>query len=151
MSDLSAFNPTPESAAGVAMPVESPVDGEPLTQADGKPVTITLVGQDAPECLKVVRKQQARRINTATTAGRLKLTPEEVNDEQVELLAACTKGWAGIENKGEVVPFSPQAAADIYAEYRWLREQASRFINNRANFLGNSLKNSTASPAKSST
>lgn len=151
MPDLSIFDPAPEAAAGVPMQIESPADGEPLVDGAGNPVTVTLVGQDAKECLAVIRKQQARRINAATSSGRLKLSPEEVDDEQIELLVACTKGWSGLEDKGAVLAFTPDAASFLYGKYRWLREQASRFINNRANFLGNSLKNSTTSPAKSST
>ena len=62
---------------------------------------------------------------------------EESERSSVELLAALTLGWEGLELNGEDVPFSYEAALGLYSDpnNKWLREQVDEFVNDRSNFF----------------
>ena len=55
--------------------------------------------------------------------------------EVLELLAACTLGWSGIEWKGAPLEFNQSNAVMLYRELSWLRSQVELFIADRQNFF----------------
>jgi hypothetical protein len=56
---------------------------------------------------------------------------EKIELAKARLLARCTKGWKGLEEKGKPVEFSFDAAVRIYKAYKGAREQVDREIVNR--------------------
>lgn len=134
--DLSKFNMSVMAERGADLELEHPATGETLMQDDGEtPVTITLLGQDSKAWRNKNREYQQKRI-AALAKRRKKTIDYTVSDEDAcEMLAECTIGWAGIEEEGETLEFSKDAAFDLYMKYPWIREQCDEFIGDRANFF----------------
>lgn len=136
--DLSTINFTDRATGGVAMQVEHPATGEPLTdEATGKPVTITLLGQDSPAYQAHIKTAADKRLRKAGAGRGLRLKIDEIEEEQLDLLCACTRDWAGLMWRGEYPACTPEAARMVYGACKWLREQATAFIQERGNYLGN--------------
>jgi hypothetical protein len=117
-----------------------PADRTPLNDADGKPVTITLLGRDSDVFLKAERIIRNKRMDLLKKGG--KFSAAEEDEEACETLARCTKAWSGIptgwiDGKADPAPaectFSN--AAKLYGRMRWVREQVDEFIGSRENFL----------------
>lgn len=117
------------------MVIVHPVSRQPLRDKDGKEAHIDLFSADS----EIARKQQ-RAVSRKRLAmrGRGKLTPEELEAEGVELLAALTTAWHLLDfNGGKIdVPFSQENARELYAEsaLSWIREQVDEFVADRGNF-----------------
>ena len=54
---------------------------------------------------------------------------------EIELLAAVTIGWRGLEKNGKEVKFSQKAAKDLYQNAPAVAQQLDQFIANRKNFI----------------
>lgn len=132
--DLSKFNIEVMAEKGADMLLEHPATGEPIEE-NGEPVIITLLGTDSKAWREKNREFQRKRI-AAMTRNRKKTIDYTVSDEDAcELLAACTKGWSGIDKDGEPLEFSTDAAYELYLDNVWIREQVDAFIGDRANFF----------------
>lgn len=132
--DLSKFNVSVMAEKGADLLLEHPATGEPIEE-NGEPVIITLLGTDSKAYREKNRDFQRERI-AQMARNRKKTIDYTVSDEDAcELLAACTKGWSGIERDGKPLEFSNEAAFDLYMEYGWIREQVDLFIGDRANFF----------------
>ena len=133
--DLSKFNVSVMAEKGADMILEHPATGDPLEQENGDPVVITLLGMDSKAYREKNRDFQRERI-AKMARNRKKTIDYTMSDEDAcELLAACTKGWSGIDADGKPLEFSKEAAYDLYMENNWIREQADVFIGDRANFF----------------
>lgn len=112
-----------------------PVTRLPLRGADGAEGWIDLHSSDSAVARRHNREVQKRRLNMR---GRGSISPEELEAEAVDLLAALTAGWGLVTLAGEPldVPFTPENARELYAApaLAWVREQADEFAANRANF-----------------
>lgn len=144
--DLSQFDTTQASEQGVVMPVINPLTRKPLLTDDGDAITITLLGMDS----NVYRKHASATLKRRISPRGLNMNVDGMEDEAIELLVTCTTAWENIEIDGEKPPFSKQAVREAYGRFRWLREQADEFINDRANFLGKSLTTSSNTPTPNS-
>ncbi len=129
--------------AGLALEVEKPsrmiivhpVTRQPLRDADGAEAYIDLFSGDSEQARRHQRAVQRRRL---AARGRGKITPEELEAEGVELLAAITAGWRLVALDGDTldVEFSVTNARELYAEpaMQWLRDQVDEFASDRGNF-----------------
>jgi len=119
----------------VRMTIVHPVSRQPLRDADGNEAYIDLFSGDSEPARKHQRTAQRRRI---AMRGRGKITPEEIEADSVELLAALTAGWMLLALDGARldVPFSIENARELYADpsVAWLRDQVDEFAAERANF-----------------
>jgi hypothetical protein len=135
--DLSNLDTTAGANEGAILELRGP-DGAPLRQADGSPVTLTLLGADS---------EQARKArNTATnrylkTRGKVQITAEASEADGIAYLAKCTTAWSGIGIGQDETPFSYENAVKLYETFAFIREQADEFVAERANFLKASPKN----------
>lgn len=121
--DLSNLNIENCVDDGADMKVIMP-DGETvMTDEKGNPVTITLKGKDSAEYRNKEREISARYIKQMSKGK----DPSMSDSDECSKLAAATVGWS---TKG----FSYKAAFDLYMKHLWIREQANKFIDNRANF-----------------
>jgi hypothetical protein len=70
--------------------------------------------------------------------GRMKITPEEIEAEAVDILAALTVGWHLVDLRGDVIdlPFTQENARELYGNpaVSWLREQIDESTADRGNF-----------------
>lgn len=124
---------TTASDSGVTMTVRNPATGLPL---DGE--TITLLGRDAKVYRDhVAKRERALLDHVNNTRKAPKLSHDQIKQQAVEDLVVLTTGWNLTNVDGEPLPFSKDAARDIYMapEMAWLREQVEEFVGDRANFL----------------
>lgn len=96
---------------------------------------LQLLGTDSDAYRAAQRTLQRRRLAQAAKSRKMKLTPEELEAEAIELLVAATVGVGSIRAGAEEIVFSEQAVRALYTKYDWIREQADEFIGDRANFL----------------
>jgi hypothetical protein len=107
-------------------------------------IFITVLGKDSAEFLKLQRAQQKRRMDKMAKFGAFKvnaISPEEIEEDAVELLAACTKKWrqVGVKDgcikwKGQELACTMGNAEMVYAEAAWLKEQIDAAIGDRSLF-----------------
>jgi hypothetical protein len=124
------YNPQACADAGARLTLRGP-DGK-VTKA-----WLELMGADSDAYQEKSRELQRRRSREMERAKKIKFaTPEELEEDSIELLVVATKGWGGLEvTRGQALPFTPAAARDLYQRRPDIREQADAFINERANFL----------------
>jgi len=46
------------------------------------------------------------------------ITPEELEQNTIEILAACTVGWSGVVVDGKEIPFNKDNAKMLYTRFR---------------------------------
>lgn len=112
-----------------------PVTRQPMRDDKGNEAYIEHYSSDSEIARKHQRAVQRRRL---AMRGRAKITPEELEAEAAEILAALTAGWHLVDLKGKVIdmPFSHENARELYANpaVGWLREQLDESTADRANF-----------------
>jgi len=112
-----------------------PITRQPLRNGDGREAYIDHYSADSEIARKHQRAVQRRRL---AMRGRLKITPEELEAEATEVLAALTVGWHLVGLKGDPIdtPFTTENARELYSDPRvaWLREQLDESAADRANF-----------------
>ena len=137
---------TSAAQEGVDIPLKR-IDGTPLLNAKGKPVTLRLIGADSPEYRRIARRHARSRIDRSKKAkgGNIEITDElldALENEDLELVVACTKGWDGVlDSKDKPVPFTAEAATAFYRMFPIAFEQANAAIVDRANFIKASSMN----------
>ena len=123
--ELKRFDSVTKAEAGAALRLVDPV-----TRMDTG-AELVLYGADS-----AVHKATRKELDARNKALGRSLGADEIADQTAELLARCTKGWAGIEEDGKPVPFSQEKAKAVYAAYPELAERAAGFIFARSNFFG---------------
>jgi len=135
MLDLSSLDASVVSETGSIMELRHPSSGEVL-QYDAvegqKPVTLTLAGEDSEAYRRATHKSQNRRFAKGNIS---KIKAEELENDMVELHAACTLAWSGIVVDGQELNCTKANAMMLYRRFRWIADQVSDFIRDRSNFL----------------
>lgn len=140
--DLAALDGAATAEEGAVLELRHPNSGELIFTPDGKPVTIRLAGEDS----FLYRRAQHTAQNRRFSRGALtKLRAEELENDQVEIYAACTLAWTGIALDGQDLPCTRQNALMVYKRFRWVVDQVADFIRDRANFLRSSANDSPSS------
>ena len=130
--DLATLDITKAANEGAVMEVLHPTEGTVLKDETGKPITITLIGQDSEK----VKKRQRVEMNKRLKSGRRQtMTAEELEEQGLHLLAFCTLAWSGIKLDGQDLECSADKAVTVYQRLPWLKEQVDAFVGDRANFL----------------
>ena len=127
--DLSTLN----SNSGSVLEIRHPVSGEVLKTPDSRAVSITLFGLESEASQKAQREAQRRRLKRA---HQHKVTPEELEAEALNLLAAVTASWIGIGLGDEELECTPDNVKRVYREIPWIRKQVDEFITDISNFMG---------------
>jgi hypothetical protein len=144
--DLAQFNAAKAAPKGKPMKVIHPGTGELFYDEvdDGKGkktkrfVTITLLSQDSDEFKRVQKRVTNKKLDKATKRGKMpKVTAEQLEEDQLDMLVACTVGWENVMLNGQVLEFSKENARLLYESVPAIREQADNFIGDRESFLGN--------------
>jgi hypothetical protein len=116
------------------MTIIHPDNNQPLRDKDGKEAYIAHYSADSDVARKMNRESARRRLNSRRT----KISPEELEAEGVELLAAMTSDWYLVAKDGTPldVPFTQENARELYSsrKMQWLREQVDNSATDRANF-----------------
>lgn len=119
------------------MTLVHPITKQPLRDEAGTEAFISLYSADSEVARKHQRTVGKRRLAMRRGA---KPTIEEIEAEQVELLAVLTAdwyllGWRDSQPLSE--PFSLENARELYglAGATWIREQVDDWLGDRANFV----------------
>ncbi len=135
--DLAAIDTVKGANEGFDVQIYHPGTNEDLG------ISITVLGKDSDEFQKISRAQSKKRMAKLSKGGFRNTTQipiEEIEQDGIELLAACTKGWAGVVIDGKPVSFSQAEAVNLYTRFPWIREQVDTAIGDRANFIKGSSK-----------
>jgi hypothetical protein len=142
--DLSTFSTEKLSEEGAVLYVVDPRTEEPF--ADG--TSITLSGVDGAKYRDFQHRIQNRRYKSIGRGKtKIDLDAAELEQEGLELLAACTLSWTGIDWDGAPLPCTPDNAKMLYTKSGWLREQVDAFIGNRQNFFPKPASSSSSTTA----
>lgn len=97
--------------------------------------TMLLLGADAEEYQRQVRAFQKKRTQQFLRQRKYTLSPEEAEEEAIELLVVATLGWKDVVVDGKPLEFNHDNARMLYTRFPWLREQVQEAVTDRANFL----------------
>lgn len=117
--------------------------------------SITVRGPRSPAVRDHARRQFAQaqaREQAARKLGKLPEPPEldELDASLTDMAVVYTLGWSGMEQGGQVLPFSEEAARALYTAHPWLREQIVAEAQDLGKFIRPSLPNSSSTPGPSS-
>lgn len=127
--DLSSIKYNPNE--GTWMEVMHPVTSAPTG------ISIRLVGTDSADYRKVARALQNRRLEKVARQGKVKMTAEEHEENQLAMLCVCVKEWKGMEKDKKEYPCTPENVRALLSDpqFAWLREQIDEFVGERTNFI----------------
>lgn len=123
------------------MPLLHPTTRAPLRDKDGKDAWIDVYSNDSSIARRHNFNTARRRMNATGRNQRIRFSPEELEAEGIDLLAALTTDWHLVTLDGEPmgVKYTLDEARDLY-KTTWVREQVDDFVTDRANFPPPSLK-----------
>ena len=101
-------------------------------------IRIKVLHRSAPETQALLRAIQKKRFDAYQRSGRVKMLPEDLEAEGVELLVAATKAWTGLESEnGESLPCTADNARALYSDpgCAWLRKQVDEAMGETALFF----------------
>lgn len=132
MIDLSTIDTVKGANEGFDVTIYHPGTHEDLD------IVIRVLGKDSDEFQKVTRAQSKKRMARLNKGGFRSgaiLTPEEIEQDGIELLAACTLSWSGVVIDGAEVSCNRESALSLYERFPWIKEQIDTAIGDRANFI----------------
>ena len=89
-------------------------------------MTVIIAGPEHPSRKRLVQARQRRMRRELEKSGQIKLNdPTEDDQDELELLIACTLGWSNLRTRDGVIEFTPANVAALYADptKRWVRSQ----------------------------
>jgi hypothetical protein len=130
--DLAQIDTVAASNEGFRVQIYHPGTHEDLD------IMIDVLGKDSDECQKMSRIQSKKRMAKMAKGGYRSnqvIPLEEIEADNLELLAACTKGWTNVILDGKLVECNKANAVMIYERFPWIKEQVDIAIGDRANFI----------------
>lgn len=122
---LSRFDSVTRAEKGVEMELLDPITRQKTGAA------ITLLGADSASY-----KAKSKEIEERNRMKGRSISLEETTANAIEILAACTVGWRGLETEdGKEFPFSQANARLLYTQYPELYDRAGVFAMTRTNFF----------------
>lgn len=121
---------------------DSLAEGEmpPMVDNPNEPIGLYIVGSDSEEFAarerwlidqRIKRSEARRQGNKAVTLVKSELLEEET----INTLVACVKGFRNVELNGRKLEHLPNDARLLLTTLKWVREFLDREIVNRANFI----------------
>lgn len=127
--DIDRFNTVTLANSGVEIELND------LRTGKGCGAFVRILGSDSTT-FQQLKTERGRAISQRLEeTGADQITAAEMDNITAEMLAGCTIGWRGLESKGEPLPFSFEAAKELYRNYPAIRDQINRAVGDRTNFL----------------
>ncbi|MBV7434489.1 hypothetical protein KRX19_05550 [Cardiobacteriaceae bacterium TAE3-ERU3] len=132
--DISKLNELNAAENGITHEFEltHPVNGK------GIGIKLKLISReaDAPRNLGIRLADKMRVAEAkAQRTGKAGVSFAEIEQQGIDLLAACVVGWEGVEEKGKPVEFSTAAVKEHLLGINWVREQINAQLDEQANFI----------------
>lgn len=131
---------------------------EPVFPGTGQGIgaTITVRGPHSAAVRELMRRNlaesQARELQAKKRGKDAEpLTLAFMEARVTEMACTFAMGWSGFEIEGQPVPFSAEAARNLFTAQPWIREQVIEEAQDLGNFISAASKNSSTMPAASST
>lgn len=129
--DLSQFDLSTTAAAAAVMTVQNPITSEDMYDADGNPVTITLLGMESDVAKRVTKARAQKQLNQR----KQKIDIDEARAFTISLQCKLIVASSGLSDNGTPLDMTnPQVAQEVLTKYSWLREQIDEFVTDRSNF-----------------
>lgn len=117
---------------------EKPVKFELEFDGEKTGAVFELVGTDSKEYKAVDSEINNEILKLGSKRGKLDLS--SVTTERSEVytnrrLAACIVGWSGVEYKGNELEYSHENALLLVSELPFVKEEITRFVTDRRNFM----------------
>jgi hypothetical protein len=122
--NLKRYDTVAACDAGAEMELKDPFTGEPTGDF------ITVVGVDS----STFQESQRRAFDARVRKGDASASHDDVKAEVIGVLADCTRSWRISGEDGQPLPFSRDAAIDLYTKYPRIKDQVNSFIGGVANF-----------------
>jgi len=106
-------------------------DDQPLRDADGKPISITVYGPGSKAYQRANSQRTQKIIDAMAKKGKSKLNADEQVRENAAFLAACTVSFNGFEYQGRADAFE---AAYLDQSIGFIADQVSKAIGDWSNF-----------------
>lgn len=122
----------------VRIPIPHPVTEAPLKDKEGKEAYLEMISGDSATAEKIRKDVRAKRQRSRN--------PDKIDyeAEDIDLLAALTKGWYLVDFDGNPIDVkcTPETVATLYREPEtlWLRDLANKAAGDRGNFVKASSK-----------
>lgn len=127
--DLASIDTVKDANQGATVDLYHPTNGKDLG------IKVTVLGRDSDKFRSVQAAQGRKRTaKLQKTNFRGGVDANDIEKDGIELLAACTIGWAGMVLNGQEVPFSLENAIAIYTKYPWIKEQIDTAVSDRSLF-----------------
>lgn len=118
----------------VSLQLKHPVTDELLfvDKEETKPVQIVIYGTSSKQYRNAVTAMQ----NRALKRGKKPATIDEMKEESIKLLVACSEKAVNLTYKGEAID-SAAAFYDLYSDpsFSWLKDQVDSGLGDVSNFL----------------
>lgn len=133
--DLEQMETRTLSETGVELALRSVGGTEPLLTKDGKQISLLVLGPDSETYRSKMRENMQKRVQRQANGQKDADDATAAERDGIELLALCTKGWSNMNGKdGSPLPFTTEAARQLYSRYPAIRDQVDVFMGNRVNF-----------------
>lgn len=106
--------------------IKNPTTGAPTS------MVVQLAGPEHPDRKRIAFAKSRRMRAALAKTGKIPVSdPEEDEQDETDMLVACTIEW-----RGASTPFSKDAARKLYSDpkRRWLRDQVLAALNERELF-----------------
>ena len=106
---------------------------------EGTDAFITVRGEES-KTVKAFGRSKFKEFQQKQTQARRRgkdvedMTLEDAEELAVDTAVVRVMGWRGITDNGEEIKFSPEAAAKIFKEHSWIREQVMEESSQILNF-----------------
>lgn len=114
--------------------------GEPLLDAEDKPLTVTVYGPGSKPYAAAQAARQQRMLDMMASKGRnARLSPDDARKDSAKFLAACTVSFNGWSYNGVSDALAHEQA---YADpaLGWLADQVGQAVGDWANFSSGSAQ-----------
>lgn len=97
---------------------------------DRKPVRMRVAGSYSNRFRRAEQKVRRKALR-----GRGKMSAEDLDQQALEIEAACVIEWEGIVSAGRPVPCEPENVVQVLRAMPWVRKQVQRAIDDHAAFF----------------
>ena len=126
---VNKFNTRKAASTPRKLSLRDPYTKETLIDEDGKTVDFFVYGMQSDKARNALKNRDRKY-----GKGR-ELSDEEAARSGAEFLAAITQGWSpNVEGEDGPIPFSFEAAVDLYMEEDWIARQVQEFAMEIRNF-----------------
>lgn len=121
-----------EDIASTTMNIQHPVTGKPTD------MEIIIAGPEHPARKRLVQARQRVMRQELEKSGKIKLNdPTEDDQDELELLIACTLGFNNLRTRGGAIEFNPENVIALYTDptKNWIKKQVREKLDQTELFI----------------